>query len=439
MFYRGFRAVVVLLLRLFYRFEPVSDPHGGLSREGPVIFVGNHPNGLVDPGIVFATTRRHVTFLAKAPLFKMPVLGWMLKWMDALPVFRKQDSPGEMTKNESTLTASIQALGTGRAITIFPEGKSHSEPQLADLKTGCARIALEAVRQGAKVQIVPVGLNYRQKDRFRSRVRVDVGPAIDPAQFAPKDTEDPHDAARRLTDAIADALRAVTLNLEQWGDLPLLETAEALYALRVGERAKDQERLAAFARGMQLLREEQPQRFEQLKTEVLAFQSRLSLVDAKARELAYRYRPSTVVWFMVRNLLWLLGLPLALCGIVLFVIPYWIPILMVKAVKPEEDVEATVKVLTLLLLAPLWLALVTVGAWLGFGWPAGLAALLGTLPLGLFTRYYFERRVSAMRDARMFLVLASRKRLKARLLAEGDALAAQIEAVAAELRPRVVA
>ena len=85
MFYRGFRAVVALLLRLFYRFEPVSDPEGGLSREGPVIFVGNHPNGLVDPGIVFATTRRHVTFLAKAPLFKMPVLGWMLGWMDRLP------------------------------------------------------------------------------------------------------------------------------------------------------------------------------------------------------------------------------------------------------------------------------------------------------------------------------------------------------------------
>ena len=439
MFYRGFRAVVALLLRLFYRFEAVSDPHRGLSRDGPVIFVGNHPNGLVDPGIVFTTTARHVTFLAKAPLFKMPFLGWMLKWMDALPVFRKQDNLGETTKNESTLTASIEALVAGRAITLFPEGKSHSEPQLAELKTGCARIALEAVRRGAKVQIVPIGLNYRQKDRFRSRVKVEVGPAVDPSQFVPTDGEDPHDAARRLTDGIADALRAVTLNLEQWGDLPLIETAEALYALKVGERAKDQDRLRAFARGMQLLRDEQPQRFEQLKNEVLAFQNRLSMVDAKARELTYSYRPATVAWFTLRNLLWLAGLPTALVGITLFVIPYWIPILVVKGVKPPEDVEATVKVLTLLLLAPLWLGLLTAIAWFSFGWPLGLGTLLGTLPLGLFTRYYFERRASALRDVRMFLVLASRKRLKARLLAEGEALAAQIEAVAEELRPRVVA
>jgi 1-acyl-sn-glycerol-3-phosphate acyltransferase len=437
-FYRAFRAVVALLLRLFYRLEPVSDPQGGLKRSGAVIYIGNHPNGLVDPGIVFTTTGRHVTFLAKAPLFKMPVLGWMLKWMDALPVFRKQDN-AETTKNESTLTASIDALVAGRAITIFPEGKSHSEPQLAELKTGCARIALEAVRRGAKVVIVPVGLNYRQKDRFRSRVKVDVGAEIDPANFVPAAGEDPHDAARRLTAAIADALRAVTLNLEQWEDLPLIETAEALYALKVGERAKDQERLAAFARGMQLLRDEQPERFEALKTELLSFQNRLQVVDAKARELTYAYRPATVAWFVVRNLLWLASLPLALLGVAVFFVPYWIPILMVKVTKPQDDVEATVKVLTLLLLAPLWLALLTTGAWLGWGWQAGLATLVLTLPLGLFTRWYFERRVSALRDVRMFLVLASRQRLKARLLGEGEALAAQIEAVADELRPRVVA
>lgn len=437
MFYRAFRAVTALLLKLFYRLEPVADPQRGLALEGPVIFVGNHPNGLVDPGLVFTSTRRQVTFLAKAPLFSMPVLGWMLKWMDALPVFRKQDNPAQMTKNESTLTASIEALVKGRAITIFPEGKSHSEPQLAELKTGCARIALEAVRQGAKVQIVPVGLNYRHKDRFRSRVKIAVGPVLDAAQFAPRGGEDPHEAARRLTAVIADALRAVTLNLEEWGDLPLIETAEALYALKVGERAMDTERLRAFAKGMQLLRDEQPERFERLKTEVLAFQNRLSMVDARARELTYAYRPGTVAWFILRNLLWLLGLPIALAGIALFTIPYWIPIAMVKLTRPEEDLVSTVKVLTLLLLAPVWLAVLTAGAWVAFGWPAGLATWLGTLPLALFTRYYFERRASALRDVRMFLVLGSRQRLKARLLAEGEALATEIEAVAAELRPRL--
>ena len=42
----------------------------------------------------------NVTFLAKAPLFRMPVLGWILKGLDALPVFRKQDGAGDTTKND---------------------------------------------------------------------------------------------------------------------------------------------------------------------------------------------------------------------------------------------------------------------------------------------------------------------------------------------------
>lgn len=463
LFYRAFRAVATLVLRLFYRLEPVQDPHGALALTGPVVFVGNHPNGLVDPGLVFISTRRHVTFLAKAPLFRIPVLGWMLKAMDALPVYRKQDAGADMTKNEGTLTASVEALQQGRAITIFPEGKSHSEPQLAELKTGCARIALAALAKGTPVKIVPIGLTFLQKDRFRSRARIDVGPVFDPAPFVPKPRagpgastasaaelrsssggtseerqgEDAFEAARKLTDAIADRIRAVTLNLEQWEDLPLIATAEQLYALKRGEEAQDQDRLRRFARGMTLLRDEQPERFERLKADVLSFQNRLAVVDAKAKELTYAYRPATVAWFVVRNLLWLFGLPLVALGLALFAIPFWIPIGIVAVTKPGDDTEATVKVMTLLVLAPFWWALLTALAAWQLGPGAGGAMFVGALPLALFTRVFLERRANALRDARMFFVLASRKRLKDRLVAEGDAIAAEIEALANELRPRV--
>ena len=67
MFYSLVRTVVALLLRLFYRVK-VHAPQAETS--GPVIFVGNHPNGLIDPALVFILTRRQVTFLAKEPLFQ---------------------------------------------------------------------------------------------------------------------------------------------------------------------------------------------------------------------------------------------------------------------------------------------------------------------------------------------------------------------------------
>lgn len=438
MFYRAFRFVASVLLELFFRMENPVDPHGALDATGPVMFVGNHPNGLVDPGVVFILANRHVTFLAKEPLFRMPVLGQILRGLDALPVFRKQDGPGDTTKNEGTLTASVAALVQGRAITIFPEGKSHSEPQLAELKTGAARIALEATRQGAAVKLVPIGITYEAKNLFRSRVHVEVGQPLEAKSFLEQPGEDPHDAAKRLTSGIADGLRAVTLNLEKWEDLPILETAESLYALNRGEAAGNAERRLAFARGMSLLRAEQPTRFESLKTQVAGFRRHLDLLSISTDDLTSRYRPATVAWFVLRNLLWLATLPLFLIGVGLFIIPWLIPQLIVKATKPEIDTESTVKVLTLLLLAPLWwFLLVGLGWWSG-GASLALFALIACLPLAAFTRFYFERRTAALRDVRTFFVLISRRAVQARLLNEGQALATEVERLASEFGPRVV-
>lgn len=438
MFYRGFRALSALTLRLFFRLEAPVDPTDALKLEGPVMYVGNHPNGLIDPGLLLILAKRQVTFLAKEPLFRMPVLGSIMRGMDALPIYRKQDGPGDTTRNEGTLTASVDALVQGRAITLFPEGKSHSEPQLAELKTGAARIALEAARKGAEVKLVPVGITYEAKNRFKSRVHVQVAPFLSAKEFLERPGEDPHEAARRFTDAIAEALRQVTLNLEAWEDLPILETAESLYALSKGEQAST-ERRQAFARGMSLLREEQPERFERLKNQLAEYRARLSLLSVSPDDLTSQYRPGTVALFVLRNLFAVLSLPLVLLGFGLFVIPYYLPLLAVKAAKPGEDTESTVKVLTLLLLAPLWWALLTGLAWWSGGLGFGLATFLGVPPLALYTRYFLERRARAWHDARTFFVLTSRRRVQAGLLAEGRQLAREVEGLVTELAPRLSA
>src|SRR5438067_1613302 len=146
-FYRALRALFSIVLRTFYRIEPPADAAGALAMPGPVMFVGNHPNGMVDPGLVFVLAQRPITFLAKAPLFSLPLVGWLIKKLGALPVYRRQDDPTQMGKNAGTLDAAADALAAGRCITIFPEGKSHSEPQLLELKTGAARIALMAAKK----------------------------------------------------------------------------------------------------------------------------------------------------------------------------------------------------------------------------------------------------------------------------------------------------
>ncbi|RKG95494.1 acyltransferase, partial [Corallococcus praedator] len=357
MFYACVRAVVSLALRLFYRVKvnaPAEEP------SGPVLFVGNHPNGLIDPALVFILTRRKVTFLAKAPLFKLPVIGWLLKGLDALPVYRKQDDPAQMGRNEGTLDAAKGALVQGRAITIFPEGKSHSEPGLAELKTGAARIALNAAREGAPVRIVPVGLTYAEKNVFRSEVLIDQGAPIDVTAFLPKDAEaaTEQESVRALTERVAEGLRAVTLNLEQWEDLPVVQVAEQLYAFRQGGPL-DAERLRLWARGVRLFRTQEPERYERLRLHLSSFRKRMALVQVtRPEELSVQYRAGNVAPFVVKTLLTLVfGLPLFVAGLVLFGLPYPVPRMAAKSA--ELDVQATVKFLTALVVSLVWWGLLT--------------------------------------------------------------------------------
>lgn len=436
MFYRLVRGVIGFALRLFYILHVTKK---GDDATGPILYVGNHPNSLLDPALVFAATERQVTFLAKEPLFRTFGFGLLLKGLGALPVYRKQDHPGQMEKNEGTLEAAAGALIAGKAITIFPEGKSHSDPQMSEIKTGCARIALRAARGGAAVRIVPIGLTYAQKHRFRSRVQIEVGAPI--AVSVPEGLSGDAEVewVRKLTDQVADGLRAVTLNLEQWEDLKLIETGEQLYALRIGEAARDPERLRRFAKGLELLRKEQPDRLEYLRDEVMTFRARLDMVNADPKDLSMQYRRPQVVRFAARNLGALLfGFPLFLVGCALFAVPFLLVRYLARLLPLPKDRIATFKFLSALILTPIWQTLLCWLAWRAWG-PAGVAiALVGALPLAFFTRYFLERRRAAIADVVTFFVLGSRSRLKARLLVEGEALSTEIEKTVSELRPRVV-
>jgi glycerol-3-phosphate O-acyltransferase / dihydroxyacetone phosphate acyltransferase len=88
-------------------------------------------------------------------------------------------------------------------------------------------------------------------------------------------------------------------------------------------------------------------------------------------------------------------------------------------------------------LAPLWWALLTLLAWRWVGPAWALAVFAAALPLALFTRYFLERWREVLRDVGVFFVLGSRRKLKARLLAEGTRLGAEVERLAAEYGPRV--
>ena len=97
------RRIIVALVRLalriyFQRIEVTGVEH--VPTDTPVIFVLNHPNALVDPVFLLCLAPRRVSFLAKAPLFRMPFIGYLVKAMDSLPVYRRQDEGEQLVEQD---------------------------------------------------------------------------------------------------------------------------------------------------------------------------------------------------------------------------------------------------------------------------------------------------------------------------------------------------
>lgn len=216
MLYALLRSVAGIALRWFYSRIDAE----GLERipaTTPALLAVNHPNALVDALVVAWVCPRRIVLTAKATLFSNPLFGAFLRVMGVVPLIRSRDvadlnSPSDARRNAQAFGALNDALARGRAVMIFPEGITGDHPTLAPLRTGAARIALQARDAGLRgLSIMPVGLTFERKDAPRSRVFVQVGEPIDVDDWP---RFDDRSDVLALTAEIERRLRAVTLNFE---------------------------------------------------------------------------------------------------------------------------------------------------------------------------------------------------------------------------------
>lgn len=197
-------------IHVFFReIQVTGEP---MPAGGRLMIVANHTNSVIDGVLLLGLWGTHPRVLAKSTLFSHPVMAPLLGLIGALPVYRRQDQGEDVSRNLDTFARCVEALAEGESIAMFPEGTSHNQRHALPLKTGAARIALQAEASGDPlgVRIVPVGFSYEAKQRFRSRLRVEVGKPIDPAQAAARDQRGHRAAVRDLTEVIARGMRAVT-------------------------------------------------------------------------------------------------------------------------------------------------------------------------------------------------------------------------------------
>ncbi len=412
-----------------------------IPRGVPLVLVANHHNSLVDPILVLGTTGVHARFLAKSTLWKVPFTRVLLNLAAVIPVHRKQDG-ADMTKNEETFARCWDVLAAGGAIALFPEGISHDAPHLAPLKTGVARIVLGAAeRFGVKgTRIVPVGLTFEQKGTFRSRALVTIGAPLDPAPWIAEQARDETAAVLSLTEAIKNALEGVTLNYPSREDVPLIDRATGLWAVRERELPARMALAEAFALRQTALdlyeraRARNPARVEALAERVQRYAQRLEAQALRDEHVSARYPREEVIAYVIGSAtLLLFWLPLAAIGTVMNFIPYRL-LGLGSRLSQSENLPATIKLVGGFFLFP-----ITWGIWALFAAGAfGRGAALATLLLGplaaWFAMLFHERYEHFLEHARAWAIVTLRPREAARLKAEREALHAEMRTLAEDAR-----
>jgi len=438
------RRIIVALLRFAIRvyFRRVEvDGLENVPQKSPVIFVLNHPNALVDPAFLLCLAPRRVSFLAKAPLFKIPVLGFLVRALEALPVYRRQDEGEDVSRNLRTFAAARKLLAKGGTIGICPEGVSHDEPRLRPIKTGAARIALGAVSTGevTELKIVPAGLYYTSKTTFRSAVLLHFGNPIDVTRTElESDGHPPRAAVRNLSDRIESALREVMLDAEHKEALHTIARAERIFS-EEGKGRKDSlagelQLQQRFIKAYKILRDHAPERLARLEVRMTRFEEELKQARVDPDDLSPPNSTLDVFSHLIsRGLLFLLLIVPATLGLLIHYPAYRLGgYLATRFYQDSDDVISTIKIISAMLFFPLtWLILGLV-TYKSLGGIVSLVALLVVPAAGYAAIRFSEELDRFFGGLRALAFFLRRRRFFVRLIAERNAIRNEILALGDE-------
>jgi 1-acyl-sn-glycerol-3-phosphate acyltransferase len=443
--YQILRGTAAVALRWYYADVAVQ----GIDRvppDGPLLILANHPNALIDPLLVGTTVDRRVLLTAKATLFEHPALGRLLRAVGVVPLRRAKDEHRDgvvvaptSERNAYAFQRVTAALRERQVVLVFPEGISHDDPTLAPLKSGAARMALQAQSEGvADVRLLPMGLVFEEKERPDSRVLVRVGEALDLDRWlAERGAVDAHE----LTAVLEARLRAVTLNFataERAGRAVRL--ARVLVALGGAPAPVDEPRSLEEEAALALRIDAATSALTEAPPDLVAEADTLvAKLDAIERELRQRgvsladVRVSTrlpdATSFVVREL------PLALlAGLALLLgwVTHWIPLRVARrlalrtlARTRSRDQPAMRTILFGLSAVVLWYVIQFIClAWIASPLVASLwlAAIFAAAHANRVGGGRLER---ALQRARSFLAFRADGTLQPRLVAAVDALLAE--------------
>ena len=441
-----FRITFRFFFRKTFRLHPERFPE-----TGPLIICANHPGAFLDPIVIAATSRRRIYFLAKAAVFKTAFAKWLLPKFNMIPIYRKQDDPSQMHKNDETFARCYEHLLAGDAILIFPEGISITERKLRELKTGAARIGLGTCAASdfkQEVKIVCVGINYDDPHLFRQDVLISYSEPIMVNEYKALYEKNSIEAAGVITTEIRKRLEDEVVHIEHEEADGITRQVEKLYRAEiVGDKIQTAE---LKLRELEMIRN--------ISTAVKHFlhtdRSKVNDVVNKIRsyfwkleELGFSDRlmrtgkkeGNRYLYWLGEMALIIFGFPFFMYGVTINYLPFMLAsFLSRKLVKQREYFGAIGAAAGMFLFLIWYSALTVVLVKQDFSWWINLLVIASWIPTGLWC-WYYSRSIHYISNRWKYIrVFRSRKELMKDILDQRKEIISEFERIAEDLRSKGV-
>ena len=197
----------------FYTRKVIIKGKENIPKKGALLFMVNHPNGLIDPLIVAVNNPRIQHFLVRASAFKKPLIKRFLESLNLIPIFRIRDGVKQLEKNTEVFEKCFDLLNQQKALMIFPEGSHNHKRNVRKLSKGFSRIVFGALERypELKIHIISVGVTYQNPSIYPTDVCVHFGTPILANDFY--NPQIIHSEIKRLKVVIRSQLKTLSVHI----------------------------------------------------------------------------------------------------------------------------------------------------------------------------------------------------------------------------------
>ncbi len=388
-FYIFTKVCVRASFRIFFKKTTIIGKER-LDFSAPSILVANHPQTAFDPISVVIRTPHIVFFLANYSIFNTPFRNWFFRTFYCIPVKRrKEDAKMGYLDNEKSLSMAANHLSGGGCLFVAPEGRSLHKRRINPLKTGAARIALDAENDNdfnLGLTIFPFGNNYESATRFRKNFVLNVGHPIRISHFKDDFEKDEKAAAKKIMDLVAEQLSNLTIDIQPAIDDRAFRQIEEIL---INELNQSEEAIFKKRKALSLsflnLKETDSNAFGKLKSQALEYNKYRRgwcISDATIKNPNFSF---------YRIIYLILTFPIFIWGTINNLIPYLIVWYLANNLKFPVVYKNTVKILSGYVIVPIfyllqtWLvSYFTPSSWMAWGY------FLALIPTGLIAWWWKE-------------------------------------------------